>query len=106
MYSSHQNTILNFSISLGETYIIPSDIVNLLGLIIDDRLSFGHHVKKIIHKANLKLTALRHQSKWLDQDIRLEYGSQSGVLALAWIQKCMLRVVLEDYELSYEDKHV
>ncbi len=64
---------LNFSISLGETDIRPSDIVDLLGMIIDDKLSFGQHVKKIIHKAGLKLNALRRPSKWLDQDVRLEY---------------------------------
>ncbi len=45
---------LNFSISLGETDITPSDIVDLLGMIIDDKLSFGQHVKNIIHKASLK----------------------------------------------------
>ncbi len=65
---------LNFSISLGDTDITPPDIVDLLGLIIDDRLSFGQHVKKIIHKTALKLNALQRQSKWLDQDVRLDYG--------------------------------
>ncbi len=112
---------LNFSISQRETDTTPSDIVDLLGMIIDDKLSFGQHVKKIIHKAALKLNALRHQSKWLDQDVRLEYGrtfvlsnfqycplvwylcSRSDVLALEQIQKRILRIVLEDYESSYED---
>ncbi len=65
---------LNFSISLGETDITPSDIVDLLGMIIDDKLSFGQHAKKSIHKTALKLNALRHQSKCLNQDVRLEYG--------------------------------
>ncbi len=112
---------LNFNISLGEIDITPSDIVDLLGMIIDDKLSFGQHVKKIIHKAALKLNALRHQSKWLDQAVRLECGrtfvlsnfkystlfwyfcSRSDVLALEQIQKHMLRMALEEYESSYED---
>ncbi len=42
---------LNFSISLGKTDITHSDIIDLLGMIIDDKLSFGQHVKKIIHKS-------------------------------------------------------
>ncbi len=104
---------------MGETDITPSDIVDLLGLIIDDRLSFGLHVKKIIHTDALKLNALRRQSKCLDHDVRLEYGrtfimsnfqysplvwyfcSRSDVLVLEWIQKRMLRMLLEDYESSY-----
>ncbi len=112
---------LNFNISLGDTYITPSDIVNLLVLIIYDRLSFDLHVKKIIDKAALKLNALRLQSKWLDEDVRLHYRrtfvlnniqycplvwyfcSQSDLLALERIQKCILRMALEDYESSYEE---
>ncbi len=111
----------NFSISLGETDITPSDIVNLLGLIIDGRLSFSQHVKQIIHKAAMELNALQRQSKLLEQDVRLEYGrtfllsnfqycplvwyfcSRIDVLALEWIQKRMMRMVLEDYESSYEE---
>ncbi len=53
-------------------------------MIIDDKLSFGQHVKKIIHKAALKLNALRRQSKWLDQDVRLEYGRTFVLNAVPW----------------------
>ncbi len=79
-------------------------------------------LKRYIHKAVLKLNTLQHQSKWLDQDVRLEYGrtfglsnfqycphvwyfcSRRDVLALERIQKRMLRMmVLKDYESSYED---
>ncbi len=67
------------------------------------------------------LNTLRHHSKWLDHDVRLDYGrtfvlsnfqycplvwyfcSRSDVLALEQTQKCMLRMVLEDYEPSYEE---
>ncbi len=63
---------LNFSISLGETYITLSDIVKILDMIIDDKLSFGKHVKKIIHKAALKLNALQRQSKCQMSDWNME----------------------------------
>ncbi len=38
---------------MGDTDTIPSEIDDLLGLIINDRLYFGQDVKKIIHKAAL-----------------------------------------------------
>ncbi len=45
-------------ISLGDTVIKPSDTVDLLGIVIDDKLTFHQHVKKMTSNAALKLNAL------------------------------------------------
>ncbi len=63
-----------FCISLGDTVIQPSDTVDLMGIVIDDKLTFHQHVKKMTINAALKLNALRRQSKWLDPEVRLDYG--------------------------------
>ncbi len=46
-------------------------IYMIYDVIKNDSLSFSQHVKKILHKAALKVNALRCQSKWLDQDVKL-----------------------------------
>ncbi len=53
-----------FCISLCDTVIEPSDTV------IDDKLTFHQHVKKMTTNAALKLNALPRQSKWLDPEVR------------------------------------
>ncbi len=68
-------------ISLGDTNIIKSsENVDLLGLIIDSKLNFSKHVQTTTQKASLKLIALRRLSKWLDPEVRLDYG-QTFVLS-------------------------
>ncbi len=42
----------------GDTVIEPSDTVDLMGIVIDDKLNFHQHVKKMISNAALKLNAL------------------------------------------------
>ncbi len=101
--------------------IEPSDTVNLLGIVIDDKLTFHQHVKKMTTNAALKLKALRRQSKWIDPEVRLDYDrtfvlssfqycpliwyfcSRADMLDVEHIEKCMLRMVYEDYDSPYED---
>ncbi len=103
-----------FCISLGDTVIEPSDTVDLLRIVIDNKLTFHQHVKKMTSNAALKLNALRRQSKWLDPEVRLDYVrtfvlssfqycplvwyfcNWADKLAVEHIQKCMLRMVYED----------
>ncbi len=47
-----------FCISLGDTVIEPSDTVDLLRIVIDDKLTLHQHVKKMTSNAALKLNAL------------------------------------------------
>ncbi len=110
-----------FCISLGDTVIEPSDTVDLLGIVISDKLTFHQHVKTMTSNAALKLNALQRQSKWLDPEVRLDYGRTfvlssfqycplvwyvscwTDMLAVEHIQKHMLRIVYEDYDSPYED---
>ncbi len=95
--------------------------MDLLGTVIDDKLTFHLHVKKMTTNAALKLNALQRQSKWLDPKVRLDYGrtfvfssfqycplvcyfcSRADMLAVERIQKRMLRMVYDDYDSPYED---
>ncbi len=53
-------------ISLGDTVIEPLDTLDLLGIVIDDKLTFHQHMKMMTSNAALKLNALRRQSKSYD----------------------------------------
>ncbi len=81
-------------ISLWDTSIIkPSDDVDLFGLTIDSKLNLSKNIKTTTHKASLKLMRLRCLSKWLDPDVRLDYGC-------TFVQKRLLRNIYEEYEIS------
>ncbi len=106
-------------ISLGDTNMIKSsDNIDLLGLIIDSKLNFSKHIQTTTQKASLKLIAIQRPSKWLDPEIRLDYGqsfvlskfsycplvwhfySRHDVLIMENVQKRLLRNVCES---SYDE---
>ena len=62
--SNNQN--MNVSFHIKETVINPSNSVNLLGIEIDNKLSFSNHISKICTKAGQQLSALARLSKILD----------------------------------------
>ncbi len=76
-----------FCILLGDTVIELSDTEDLLGIVIDDKLTFHQHVKKITNNAALKLNALQRLLKWLDPEVRLDYGR---TFVLSSFQYCPL----------------
>ena len=108
------------SIKLGECEIQPSNAVELLGITVDRKLNFSQHVEKIVKKAALKLNALRRKSKWLDTDVKKDYGrtfvlsnftycpmvwyfcNQSDKNAIEKIQERLLRLVHNQYDMSYD----
>ena len=49
--------------------INESDTVELLGIIIDNKLSFSKHINTLYHNASYKLYALRKIKKYLTQDL-------------------------------------
>ena len=59
--STRQSIILN----INNTKIRESSSVTLLGLTIDNRLTFKDHINILCHRANLKLHALRRIRKYL-----------------------------------------
>ncbi len=63
-----------FCISLGDTVIAQSTQWTSWGIVIDDKLTFHQHVKKITSNEALKLNALWRKSKWLDPEVKLDYG--------------------------------
>ena len=49
--------------------ILPANVVKFLGIFIDDRLTFNHHVDKLISRVNYMLHILRHlKTQGLDQN--------------------------------------
>ncbi len=86
--------------------------MDILGIVIEDKLTFHQYVKKMTTNADLKLNALRRHSKWLDPDVRLDYGR---IFVLSSFQYCplvwyfcsradMLAVeVYEDNDSPYDD---
>ena len=95
--------------------------VNLLGVIIDNRLTFESHVAKICTTANKKLNALFRLAKYLDFDkkrllFRTFLDSQFKYCPLIWmmhsrkanrdmnkIQERALRFIYNDYSSSFEE---
>ena len=53
---------------LQDAFLESEDIVKLLGIHIDKRLKFEHHINIILKKANSKLHALMRVSKYLNHD--------------------------------------
>ena len=64
-----KSKIENFKI--GEASILPSSQVQMLGYIIDDKLTFKPHIQKICSKAAKQINALRRLSSFLNIDTKL-----------------------------------
>ena len=60
----------NISIFIDGAIIESSDVVNLLGVLIDDKLSFYPHISEISNKANNKIKALMRIRNMLSQTKR------------------------------------
>ena len=54
---------------IGTTTISPSKEVKLLGITLDDKLSFYSHIKGLCHQAFLKTKALLRIRPYVNQDI-------------------------------------
>ncbi len=93
-----------------------------VGLTIDSKLNYSKYIQTTTHNASLKLNALWWLSKWLDPEVRLDYGQifvlgkfsycpWSGtsvvsyhdniMLNMANVQKQLLWNVYEYYESCY-----
>jgi hypothetical protein len=105
---------------LGQEAIDCTDCVSLLGMEIDNKLSFDKHLSKIIRKAASQLNALSRLSKFLDTDARKNiYNayimSNFNYCSVVWhfcsarnnkklesIQNRALRFVHSDFKSNYE----
>ena len=105
---------------LEDAFLESEDIVKLLGIHIDKKLKFEHHINIILKKANNKLHALMRVSKYLNQGkLRLLLKSfieaQFNYCPLIWmchsralnnkinrLHERALRVVYKDKSLTFE----
>ena len=98
-----------------------SDTMNVLGIDIDDRLTFDGHVSNMCIKAGRQLNALQRLKGSLDQDSHMAiyksfimsnfdycplvwmFTSKTSLSKLENIQKRVLRFVVDDYQSGYTD---
>ena len=58
MFLGLKKSETNLSIKIGKSKIMATDEVELLGIIIDNKLSFSKHINKLCKDANNKLHAI------------------------------------------------
>ena len=111
----------NICNEIDDLVLVPKDNVKLLGITIDSELKFTDHVKSLCAKTSRKVTAFSRVAKLLDfRKARLLYNafivSSLSYCPLIWmfcgktsnreinrIHKRALRILLNDYEASFEE---
>ena len=109
------------TVKIGNTDVVNSSEEKLLGVHIDSKLSFDHHVSKLCQKASNKLYALARISPYMDQNklrnlMRAFITSQFQYCPLIWmfhsrqlnqkinkIQERALRITYKDTESTYSE---
>ena len=79
------------SIKIDDTDIKSSSSKKLLGVIIDNKLTFNEHVSKLCKKASNKLHALARISKYMTKDklriiMNVCFSSQFSYFPLVWMR--------------------
>ena len=111
----------NLTMKIGNETVVNSNHEKLLGVIFDNKLQFDLHVTKLCSKAAQKLHALARISIFMTLEKRkllmnAFISSQFSYCPLIWmchsrslnnrinrIHKRALRIVYEDYNLTYEE---
>ena len=112
---------IELSMSISDNTIISSNMMKVLGVTLDSKLSFDKHISNICNKASAQIQVLKRMSRYLNQTSRIQIY-QSFIIAnfnycpVAWIfcgtrnskkleklQQRALRFVFSDYKSSYED---
>ena len=109
------------TVKIGNTDVVNSSEEKLLGVQIDSKLSFYHHVSKLCQKASNKLYALGRISPYMDQNklrnlMRASITSQFHFCPLIWmlhsrqlnqkinkIQERALRITYKDTESTFNE---
>ena len=109
------------TVKIGNTDVVNSSEENLLGVHIDSKLSFYHHVSKLCQKASHKLYALARKSPDMDRNklrnfIRAFITSQFQYCPLIWmfhsrqlnqkinkIQERALRITYKDIASTFSE---
>jgi len=110
------NSNENYNLKLGETSILSSNKVKLLGIQIDKNLSFKCHINQICKTANQKLNALSRTIPYMSMEkkkmlINAFFDSQFNYSPLIWmchtkeLNEKINRVHERCLRLMYNDKH-
>ena len=111
----------SISINIDGYQITNSKCEKLLGIIIDNKLSFNEHVSKLCTKASQKLHALARVANYMSSDklrliMKAFINAQFGYCPLVWmfhsrtlnnrinkIQERALRIVFKDKNASFDE---
>ena len=111
----------NVTITIGNSSIETSNTIELLGIIIDNKLNFNDHISNLLKKGNQKLHALARISKYLDKDklrivMKTFIQSQFNYCPLVWmfhsrimnnkinkLHERALRVVYNNNNLTFQE---
>ena len=118
--NQRNDDISEFRLSDG-TLITPSNNVKLLGMSLDNKLTFSIHIKNLLCKCTRQLNVISRLSKYLSSECKMKifnaftmsnmnycstiyhFCSISDAKKLERIQKRFLRYVLDDFSSSYDD---
>ena len=110
-----------FDLNIGDELMKPVSLVKLLGVFIDDNLSFNEHVSTLCVKAARQTNALRRIVQYIPNECRLNvyqafissnfnycdivwhFCSNRSTYKMETVHKNALRVTLNDYTSSYSD---
>ena len=114
-------SISDVSFCISEHILKPIPCVKLLGVKIDDRLSFDDHISSICLRVSYQINGLRRIMKYMTIENRISiynaffaanftycntvwhFCSNRGMYMLEKVHTKALRVVLNDYISSYRD---
>ena len=112
---------IQLNVTVENISLPSSDTMTVLGIDIDDRLTFDGHISNMCIKAERQLNVLQRLKGSLDQDSRMAiyksfimynfnycplmwmFTSKTSLSKLENIQKRALRFVLDDYQSGYAD---
>ena len=122
IFHKHKENHTNRIININQKEIKAVAKVKLLGIEIDDKLNFNHHINNICKSASNQLNALirlKHQLGFKERKVLVNtfVMSNFNYCSLVWnfssaqllkkerenLQKRALRFLLNDYESTYED---
>ena len=112
---------VHMDLNLSNEVLTSVDCVKLLGVQLDGKLNFDHHVSALCLRASFKIRALSRIGRFISEDCRMKlydsfilpyffycsiawhFGSKSSALKVEKVNKRALRVVLNDYVSSYPE---
>ena len=65
----------NYELSLKPNNFLTIDELKLLGVMIDNKLTFSSHIKLVLRKIHAKIAALRRIRNSIDSDTMLKLSS-------------------------------